>query len=185
MTENKSQPNLRQTDFLPTRFSGDRLNRDDSTAHFLTFTDYLDAHNVDMTDKGQMPLITKTFKRTLQGHARLWIDKLTFKDFDDLKDSFIRRFSPAKSTYTHVRDFNTLNMNDGESTEAFLQRLRQTASYINYGETQIRHKLLDSIPEECRATILMSTNSEMTDLTNDDIAAKSRTVLGLTKINPD
>ena len=85
-----SRPNLRQTDFLPARFSGARLARDDSTAHFLTFADYLDAHDIDTTDANQLPTIVQTFKRTLQGQARLWIDKLTFRTYDDLKDSFIQ-----------------------------------------------------------------------------------------------
>ena len=39
MTEDKSRPTLRQTDFLPARFSGTRHDRDDTTAHFF-FTDY-------------------------------------------------------------------------------------------------------------------------------------------------
>ena len=117
-TLNPTRPNLRQTDFLPARFSGARLDRDDSTAHFLTFADYLDAHDIDTTDASQLPTIIHTFKRALQGQTRLWVDKLTFTNYDDLKDSFIRRFSTAKSTYTHVRDFYTLTMTDGESTEA-------------------------------------------------------------------
>ena len=139
MTTTTRNATLRQTDFLPTRFSGDRLDRDNSTAHFLTFSDYLDAHDIDTTDSAQLPTILKTFKRTLQGKARLWIDNLKFNDYTDLRDSFIRRFSPAKSTYSHVNEFNTTTMTDGESVEAFLQRLRQTAKYINYGETQIKH----------------------------------------------
>ena len=97
MTEDKSRPTLRQTDFLPARFSGDRLDRDESTAHFLTFTDYLDAQHISTTDAQQLPTILKVFKRTLQGQARLWIDKLTFKYFDDLKDSFIQTKLPLQT----------------------------------------------------------------------------------------
>ena len=168
---------LRQTDFLPTRYTGDRLNRDDSTAHFLTFEDYLDAHDIDATDTDQFPIILKTFRRTLQGQARLWIDGLQFSTYDDLKDAFVRRFSPAKSSYSHVRDFNTMTMTDGESAEAYLQRLRLTATYIDYGETQIRHRLLDSLPDDCRAAILMSASA--TVLTSDEIAAKAQLFLDL------
>ncbi|XP_030839275.1 adenylate cyclase, terminal-differentiation specific-like [Strongylocentrotus purpuratus] len=168
---------LRSTDFLPSRFTGDRLNRDDSTAHFLTFDDYLDAHDVDSTDRDQFPTILRTFRRTLQGQARLWIDGLTFSTYTDLKDAFVRRFSPAKSSYSHVRDFNTMTMTDGESAEAFLQRLRLTATYIDYGETQIKHRLLDSIPDDCRAAILMSASAP--DLSADEIAAKAQLFLDL------
>ena len=49
-TPTTTRHNLRQTDFLPARFSGARLDRNDSTAHFLTFTDYLDAHDIDTTE---------------------------------------------------------------------------------------------------------------------------------------
>ena len=38
MTEDKSRPTLRQTDFLPARFSGTRHDRDDTTAHFFLQT---------------------------------------------------------------------------------------------------------------------------------------------------
>nr|XP_054764473.1 uncharacterized protein LOC129271135 [Lytechinus pictus] len=178
-TSNMPRHTLRQTDFLPSRFSGDRLDRDDSTAHFLTFDDYLDAHNIDSTDPAQFQTILRSFRRTLQGQARLWIDGLTFNSYDDLKDGFVRRFSPAKSSYSHVRDFNTMTMTDGESAEAYLQRLRQTASYINYGEAQIKHRLLDSLPNECRATILMSASAS--DITSDEIAAKAQLFLDLRK----
>ena len=110
MTEDKSRPTqtLRQTDFLPARFLGDRLDRHESTAHFLTFTDYLDAQDIDTTNARQLPTILKVFKWTLQGQAQIWIDKLTFTDYNDLKDSFIRRFSPAKSLYAHVTEVNTM-----------------------------------------------------------------------------
>ena len=169
---------LRQTDFLPSRFSGDRLDRDSSTAHFLTFDDYLDAHDIDTADPDQFPTILRTFRRTLQGQARLWIDGLTFNSYTDLKDGFVRRFSPAKSSYSHIRDFNTMTMTDGESAEAYLQRLRLTATYIDYGETQIKHRLLDSLPDDCRAAILLS--APTTDsLTNDEIAAKAQLFLDL------
>ncbi|XP_071501180.1 uncharacterized protein [Diadema antillarum] len=170
---------LRQTDFLPARFSGDKLDRDDATAHMLTFLDYLDAHNIDVTKPTSFDQILKTFKRTLQGQARLWIDGQTFKTFSDLREAFVRRFSPAKSDFANVHDFNTLHLTDGESTEAFLQRLRVAASYIDYGETQIRHRLLDSLPHDCRAAVLMSAST--TTQTCDEIATKAQLYLDIQK----
>ena len=62
----------------------------------ITFQDYLDAHNIDVTKSTELDRILKTFKRTLQGQAQLWIDGQTFPTFNDLRDTFIRRFSPAK-----------------------------------------------------------------------------------------
>ena len=63
MTEDKSRPTptLRQTEFLPAQFLGDRLARDESTAHFLIFTDYLNAQDIDTTDARQLPTILKVF----------------------------------------------------------------------------------------------------------------------------
>ncbi|XP_071495363.1 uncharacterized protein [Diadema antillarum] len=168
---------LRQTDFLPTKFSGGRLDYNDCTAHILTFEDYLDAHHIDSDKAGNLTTILKTFKRTLEGQARLWIDKLTFNTYDDLKTAFIRRFSPAKSTFARVTDFNTMTMTDGESVETFLQRLRQTASYIDYGEKQIKDRLLAALTPDCRAAILMASPTSTT--TPDEIAAKAQLFIDL------
>ena len=79
---------------------------------FFTFTDYLDTQDIDTTNARQLPTTLKVFKWILQGQARLWIDKLTFTDYNDLKDSFIRRFSPDKSSYAHVTEFNTMTKTD-------------------------------------------------------------------------
>ena len=37
------------------------LHRDESTTHFLTFIDYLDAQDINATDKTKLPTIWKTF----------------------------------------------------------------------------------------------------------------------------
>ena len=147
---------LRQTDFLPNRFSGDTINRDQCTAHILTFEDYLDAHDHDHTDHTQLPMITKIFKRSLQGQARLWIDNKTFATYTDLKAAFISRFSGTKSKYAHVQEFNAITMGSNESAEIYLQRIRQAATRIGYGETQIRDKFLSTLPAKCRTAILLS-----------------------------
>ncbi|XP_072181937.1 uncharacterized protein [Diadema setosum] len=168
---------FRQTDFLPTKFSGSRLDYNDCTAHILTFEDYLDVHDIDSDKAGNLTTILKIFKRTLEGQARLWIDKLTFTTYDDLKTAFTRRFSPAKSTFARVTDFNTMTMTDGESVETFLQRLRQTASYIDYGEKQIKDRLLAALTPDCRAAILMASQTSTT--TPDEIAAKAQLFIDL------
>ena len=165
-------PTLRQTDFLAHRFSGDMiLDRDLCTAHMLTLDDYLDAHDYDSTKPDDFPTILRTFKRSLQGQARLWIEGKTFRSYDDLKDAFITRFSNSKSSYAHVKEFNSLTMTDGESAEAFLQKVRQSAAQIGYGDVQVRDKFLDSLPPKCRAAILMSGPDK---LTSDDIASKAQ-----------
>ena len=149
-------PTLRQTDFLPNRFSGDIIDRDQCTAHILTFEDYLDAHDHDHTDAQQLATIVKIFKRSLQGQARLWIDNKTFASYTELKAAFISRFSGTKSKYAHVQEFSAITMRAGESAEIYLQRIRQAAARIGYGETQIRDKFLSTLPAKCRTAILLS-----------------------------
>ncbi|XP_071490593.1 uncharacterized protein [Diadema antillarum] len=167
---------LRQTDFLPSKFTGDRLDRDECTAHMLSFEDYLDAHDIDQSINDNLPTILRTFKQTLAGQARLWIDSITQKMYDDLKTSFRRQFSPAKSSYARVTDFNTMTMTDRESVETFLQRLRQTATHIDYGETQIRDRLLNSLTPDCRAVVMSALTMTQT---SDQIAAKAQLFLDL------
>ena len=41
---------LRVTDFLPSRFQGDIIDSDLARAHYLAFTDYLHAHEIDEPD---------------------------------------------------------------------------------------------------------------------------------------
>ena len=62
-------------------------------------------------------------------------------------------------------------MSEGESAEAYLQKVRQSTFRIRYGETQIRDKFLDSLPPKCRAAILMSAPDKMT---SEDIATKAQ-----------
>ncbi|XP_063965553.1 uncharacterized protein LOC135156639 [Lytechinus pictus] len=169
-------PPLRQTDFLPNRFSGDKIDRDLCTAHFLTFEDYLDAHDFNPTDPSQFTDVLRTFKRSLQGQARLWIEGQTFSNYQGLKSSFIGRFSGTKSTYAYVREFNDLAMTTDESAEMYLQRVRQAAARIGYGETQIRDKVLSSLPHKCRSAIIMSLPETAG---SDEIAAKAQCFLDL------
>lgn len=64
---------LRSTDFLPKRFHGDVVNANLARAHFLAFTDYLEAHDLlDHVDDDAFQAFVSTFKRTLHGTARIW-----------------------------------------------------------------------------------------------------------------
>ena len=156
MPATSSTSTLRQTDFLPNRFSGDVVDRDLCTAHILTFQDYLDAHGYDTTNSESFPDISKIFKRSLQGQARLWIEGKQFKSFDDLKSAFVCRFSGTKSSYAHVQEFNNITFTPGESAEVHLQKIKQAAARIQYTERQVRDKFLSTISPKCRAAVLMS-----------------------------
>ncbi|KAJ8049108.1 hypothetical protein HOLleu_01699 [Holothuria leucospilota] len=137
------QQGLRVTDFLPTRFCGDKIDRDLCTAHFYTF---VALHNV-----------VQLFKRSLQGSARLWIEGKVFETLQDLQTSFINRFSPSHSQFAHVAPFESIMYARGESAEQHLSKISQLAQIIGYGEDQVRDKFLSTLPHKCRTAVLMST----------------------------
>ena len=71
-----------------------------------------------------------------------------------------------------------MTMTDGESADAFLQRLRQAASRIDYGDKQIRNKFLDSLPHDCQSAILMTATDKTT---TEEFAAKAQLFFDLNK----
>ncbi|KAJ8033837.1 hypothetical protein HOLleu_24200 [Holothuria leucospilota] len=149
-------PSLRQTDFLPARFSGNELNDDECLAHFLAFEDYLEAHKVNTGDPNNFSNVVNTFKRTLGGTARLWLEGKNFTNVSELKQSFLARFSKHQSYISHVQSFNNIRYVKNESADQHLSKIERAASKLGYGDSQIRDKLLTSLPQECRASILMS-----------------------------
>ena len=165
-----SGPSLRQTDFLPARFSGKEINDDECLAHFLAFQDYIEAHNVT-TDAENLSTVINIFKRTLTGSARLWIEGKTFTNVPDLKEKFLARFSKNKSYISHVQAFNNITYIKNDSADQHLSKIERAALKLGYGNTQIRDKFLTSLPQECRSAILMSLPS---DAPTKDIVTKAQ-----------
>ncbi|KAJ8038848.1 hypothetical protein HOLleu_16398 [Holothuria leucospilota] len=152
------QQRLRVTDFLPTRFCGDKIDRDLCTAHFYTFVDYLEAHDLhEPADEAALHNVVQLFKRSLQGSARLWIEGKVFETLQDLQTSFTNRFSPSHSQFAHVAQFESITYTRGESAEQHLSKISQLAQIIGYGEDQVRDKFLSTLPPKCRTAVLMST----------------------------
>lgn len=170
---------LNVTDFLPRRFDGSVVDSNTSTAHFLCFYDYLEAHLLhDPENIDEVEAVVARFKRTLCGEARLWIEGKRFDNLQQLKDKFITRFSERKSHFAHYSAFNDISFNDDKSVECHLQHIRQAADAINYGEEQVRDKFLSTIPARCRAAVIMATTP---DTTNDELAHKAQQFLDLDK----
>lgn len=156
---NMAQPaqRLRVTDFLPTRFCGDRIDRDLCRAHFYTFVDYLEAHDLhEPADQAELHNVVQLFKRSLQGTARLWIEGKVFETLQDLQTVFVNRFSPSQSQFAHVTQFENITYIPGESAEQHLSKIRQLAQIIGYGDDQVRDKFLSTLPSKCRTAVLMS-----------------------------
>jgi hypothetical protein len=65
---------LLQVDFLPPPFSGDTINHNKCRAHFLSFIDYLHAHDLGApADAAAVAHVVSLFRLTLVDDARLWI----------------------------------------------------------------------------------------------------------------
>ncbi|KAJ8018578.1 hypothetical protein HOLleu_43348 [Holothuria leucospilota] len=95
--------NLRTTDFLPSGFKGETINSDLARAHFLAFQEHLDAHNTDQPeDNAALLCSTNTFKSTLEGQARLWIDGKQFQSFQELRTPFLARAHAVGLEYQEI-----------------------------------------------------------------------------------
>lgn len=145
----------RRTDFLPPRFSGQRVDSDECLAHFLAFEDYLHAQELEQNDDGIEDIVS-VFKRTLSGTARLWVEGKNFPSVAELKRQFLARFSKNKTHYSHIHAFDNITYNSGDGAEIHFSKIKQAAAKLNYGEAQIKDKFLGTLPKDCRAAVLMS-----------------------------
>ncbi|XP_033105168.1 uncharacterized protein LOC117107574 [Anneissia japonica] len=110
-------PQLRQTDFLSKRYDGETTDHDQYSAHFLSFMDYL-AHTLqNPADDAALQNVISIFKCSLQGQARLRIQGKTFDELDSLKTQFINRFNKNKSVYAHIREYDSITYQTGDSAE--------------------------------------------------------------------
>ena len=149
--------NLRTTDFLPSRFKGETINSDLARAHFLAFQDYLEAHNIAQPeDNAALLRITNSFKRTLEGQARLWIEGKQFQSFQELRTRFLARFSPSNSHFAKSQEFQALTYTAGDTAEVHLAKITKAAHMLPYNDDQIRDKFLSSLPTQCRSAVLMA-----------------------------
>ena len=156
-------PRLRSTDFLPTHFDGQLLDFELATAHFLSFTDYLEAHRLaEPRDAAQILNVVSLFKRTLTGTARLWIEGKIFVGLQGLKNDFLARFSPTHSTFANVKLFDNLQYTVGDSAEQHLSKIRLAATRIGYGNDQVRNRFLQSLPAKCQAAVVMAAPEDAT-----------------------
>jgi hypothetical protein len=151
------QQQLRVTDFLPKPFTGEIIDYDICHAHFLSFFDYLVAHDLnDPQNAADLIRINTLFKPTLVGKARLWAEGKVFTTVNDLRDQFLQRFSPSHSNFGNVKHFHSLTHIPGDSAEQTLNKIKLAAQRIGYGNAQIRDKFLQVLPAHCQAAVIMS-----------------------------
>ena len=160
---------LRVTDFLPSRFQGETIDSDLARAHYLAFTDYINAQGLQEPENPEeIQELIEHFKRTLRGQARLWIEGKEFHDLINLRDSFLARFSPSTSYIARSQTFKDLFYVPGDTAEVHLAKISKLALPLGYNEQQICDKFLSSLPAQCRSAVLMSSpvNAPLPDLVN-------------------
>ena len=155
---------LKPTDFLPNpKFSGENISYELALAHWLSFSDYLDAHQLcQPADVAAIIKVTQRFKLSLSGEARLWIEGKVFTGINEIKQKFIDRFSPTHSDLALVNKFQNIIFSKGDSIDKHLELITRSATKIGYGDTQIKHRFLQSLPDDCRTAVVMATETDAT-----------------------
>ena len=154
LTENMA---LRLSDFLPSKFNGDK--NQNPRSHFLSYNDYLQIHNIR---DGDMQIAR--FKHTLSGPARVWFENKDFDDLDDLKNRFTRYFSGVHSREANARQFRTLVYKTGENVEEYLTRIRTSANQLGYDDNLIRDQFVAGLPHTVQIQLSMSGRNDLQEL---------------------
>ena len=154
-------PALRPTDLLPPHFDGTTLDHDLTNSWFMSFMDYLVAHNLaNPADAAAWDNVVRIFKCRLTKHARLWAEGQHFDDLDNLKTQFLARFSPNHSLFANVRFFEDIKFTPGHTAQQHLGKIQLAAQKIVYNEAQVRNKFLQTLPQDCQRAVIMGTNPE-------------------------
>ena len=149
-------PQLRVTDYLPKRFSGEGTQS--PLAHWLQFADYLQIHAVPA------PQQVNRFKLTLSGDARLWFEGKAFNDLNALKNSFIEHFSGYHSREGSLAAFRSIKWKHGEAMETYLGRLRPLAERLGYDNDQIRDQFIEGLPHDVKVSVVMARCGDLNTL---------------------
>ena len=119
------RPNARISDLFPKRFSG--AKDQDPRSHIYSFMDYCEIQGI-VTDAAMI----KRFKNTLENKARLWMQSLDVKTFDELREQFIRQYTGVTTHIANVMRFRQVVYTYPESLETYKQRLLLLAQTIGY-----------------------------------------------------
>lgn len=101
-------------------------------------------------------LVTKRFKLSLSGDARLWIEGKVFTGIADIKDRFLARFSPAKSKLATLQEFNNVKYAKEKGVDRLVEELKRLSNKIGYTDVQVRDRFLESLPSDCRTAVVMA-----------------------------
>ena len=136
-------PQLSWSYFKP-EFSG--KPEEDEVAHLLRTNDWMETHNFPDDVKVQR------FCVTLMGQARLWYETLRPIEIDwtALQEHFRQQYSKFGSTreqYFHV--WRSFHYDENvETIDAYVNRIRQVAALLGYGEPQILEVFKNTVPSK-------------------------------------
>ena len=136
-------PQLNWSYFKP-EFSG--KPEEDAEAHLLRTNDWMETHN--------FPEVAKVHKfcLPLTGEARLWYETLRpiVVDWTGLQEHYRQQYSKVSNTREQLfHVWRSFHYNENtEMIDACVNRIKQVAVLLNYGEPQIIELLKNTLPSK-------------------------------------
>ena len=146
-------PQLNWSYFKP-EFSG--KPEEDAEAHLLRTNDWMETHNIPEVTKVQMFCLTLTSK------ARLWYETLRpiVVDWTGLQECFRQQYSKFGNTREQLfHVWGSFHYDEkAETIDAYVNRIKQVAVLLNFGEPQILELFKNTLPNKS-SWILFSINN--------------------------
>ena len=158
--------NIRLVDFMPTKFSPDKLDCD-AEAHFLAYRDYVSAQmnepDLDNIEVPQEKL--DMFKFTCTGEARLWYEtNKPFEGLHDLESKFLKEYADGlQSTTTAAKAFSELQYNPKTKLTSFVNKIMRLNRSLNYSDNVLRDRLMSAVPADIRRLAKLQRPSSFRD----------------------
>ena len=131
-------PQLNWSYFKP-EFSG--KSKEDVEAHLLRTNDWMETHN-----------LPEGAKVTLKGEARLWYETLRpiEVDWTRLKELFRQQYSKFGNTREQLfHVWRSFHYDENvETIDSYVNRIKQVAQLLNYGEHQILELFKNTLPSK-------------------------------------
>lgn len=129
-------------EYIGTKFSGNK-DKQDAEPHMLAFDDYVQALGAVGAPYAQL---LSLFKRTVQGKARMWLERHSSSNLKELKDAFLKHFGKVNSPDVDRDLFLKARLQPGVPAQEYLYELRSKASALNYDEAMVQYKFFEGLP---------------------------------------
>ena len=129
---------------------------EDVESHFLSTTDWMEAHNFPEGEK------VRHFCITLIGEARLWYESLAPLDNDwpTLQNKFRWQYSKIGNTPEQLfHAWRTFKFDENtDMVDSYILRMSQVMAMLNYGEMQILEYFNNTLPYRFYSTLINVNN---------------------------